>query len=185
MVEISVSESSWNISRAIFFRTWIEVVGTSGDHCDEAWLSFDEIDNPEKSKDQEAGDIENFLLEILIIVVWNILRLIVSSSNSSHAHYAHDSSKPHSEHNHGDKEVEDWNSDDSLGLCEEISSSVNDIDCGFQLVVSAVNTTHEYKSKHSRNSSTDQEALSFLSLNSAVSVLCLLPHGNLSGAGHK
>jgi hypothetical protein len=130
-------DSETNIGVSVFLSIGVEIVGTGRDHGDETRLSFEEADDPEKSEEHEAGHVEHFLLEFLVIIVADTLLLVIFSLHFTHTHYAQEGTNPNGKHNHCHNEVANWHENNSLGLGEEIGSSINNIDGGFELVVSA------------------------------------------------
>jgi len=59
------------------------------------------------------------------------------NSNISNRPDANHSSEPYHHNNYLNKEIDNWKSNDSLGLCNEVRRSINYINGDFKLVESA------------------------------------------------
>ena len=83
-------DSETNIGRSIFLGVGVEIVGTGRDHGDEARLSSEEVDDPEKSEEHEVEHETHLFFEFFISSVADTLLLVIISCDLTHTENAHD-----------------------------------------------------------------------------------------------
>lgn len=158
VILVGIADGCANLSLTILFIGRVEVVGGCSDHGNERGFSGDEVHEPDQT---ENHDDEHVPPKVLITASWDLESSSLRNRSGvsfdfTHGVDAYNTKSPNSNHHSSNNEVDDGNDHDSRGVSQEISRSINDADCGGELVESAAEHdsiyNREYKEYDSEES---------------------------------